>query len=192
MVRRPRTILLFLLRDGEKVMSNEGKPTRPQTRYGIDLIAGVVTFAVSIYVMIKSITFWKEDFVDVFYYSAGLMPMMIGISLFIFSALYIRRTLKEHPLKECLLDIKKFSIEFVKSKDVHKALIGLVIFWIYIFLMLGKMPFWLATFVTLSALLLFINWKKSVKQILKLLLISGVSTFMIILIFQIIFKVPMP
>ena len=192
MVRRPRTILLFLLRDGEKVMSNEGKPTRPQTRYGIDLIAGVVTFAVSIYVMIKSITFWKEDFVDVFYYSAGLMPMMIGISLFIFSALYIRRTLKEHPLKECLLDIKKFSIEFVKSKDVHKALIGLVIFWIYIFLMLGRMPFWLATFVTLSALLLFINWKKSVKQILKLLLISGVSTFMIILIFQIIFKVPMP
>ncbi len=191
MVRRPRTILLFL-KDGEKVMSNEGKPTRPQTRYGIDLIAGIVIFAVSIYVMIKSITFWHEDFVDVFYYSAGLTPMIIGVCLFIFSAIYIRRTLKEHSLKECLLDIKNFSIEFVKSKNVHKALVGLVIFWIYIFLMLGKLPFWLATFITLSALLLFINWKKSVKQILKLLLISGVSTFMIILIFQIIFKVPMP
>ena len=173
-------------------MSNEGKPTRPQTRYGIDLIAGVVTLAVSIYVMIKSITFWKEDFVDVFYYSAGLMPMMIGACLFIFSAVYIRRTLKEHSLKECLLDIKNFSIEFVKSKSVHKALIGLVIFWIYIFLMLGKMPFWLATFITLSALLLFLNWKKSFKQIAKLLLISAAATFFIILVFQIIFKVPMP
>ena len=171
-------------------MSNEGKPTRPQTRYGIDLIAGVVIFAVSIYVMIKSITFWKEDFVDVFYYSAGLMPMMIGACLFIFSALYIRRTLKEHSLKECLKDIKNFSIEFVKNKNVHKALVGLVIFWIYIFLMLGKMPFWIATFVTLSALLIFINWQRS--WILLLLLISAVATFMIILIFQIIFKVPMP
>ena len=173
-------------------MSNEGKPTRPQTRYGIDLIAGIVTFAVSIYVMIKSITFWKEDFVDVFYYSAGLMPMMIGACLFIFSTIYIIRTLKEHSLKECLLDIKNFSIEFVKNKNVHKALIGLVIFWIYIFLMLGKMPFWLATFITLSALLLFINWKKSFKKIAILLLISAVATFAIILIFQIIFKVPMP
>ena len=173
-------------------MSNEGKPTRPQTRYGIDLIAGVVIFAVSIYVMIKSITFWKEDFVDVFYYSAGLMPMMIGACLFIFSALYLRRTLKEHSLKECLKDIKNFSIEFVKNKNVHKALVGLVIFWIYIFLMLGKMPFWIATFVTLSALLIFINWQRSWKKILLLLLISAVATFMIILIFQIIFKVPMP
>ena len=168
------------------------KPTRPQTRYGIDLIAGVVTFAVSIYVMINSITFWKEDFVDVFYYSSGLMPMMIGACLFIFSALYIRRTLKEHSLKECLKDIKNFSIEFVKSKNVHKALVGIAIFWIYIFLMLGRMPFWLATFITLSALLLFINWQKSFKKIIILLLISAVATFMIILVFQIIFKVPMP
>ena len=64
--------------------------------------------------------------------------------------------------------------------------------WIYIFLMLGKMPFWLATFITLSALLLFINWKKSIKKILILLLISASATFAIILIFQIIFKVPMP
>ena len=170
----------------------EQKQTRPQTRYGIDFIAGVVTFAVSIYVMIKSITFWKEDFVDVFYYSSGLMPMMIGICLFIFSALYIRRTVKEHTLKGCLVDIKNFSIEFVKSKNVHKALVGLVIFWIYIFLMLGKMPFWLATFITLSALLLFITWEKSAKKIIKLLVISGVGTFMIIFVFQIMFKVPMP
>ena len=65
-------------------MSNEGKPTRPQTRYGIDLIAGVVIFAVSIYVMIKSITFWKEDFVDVFFYSAGLMPMIAQFFTIIF------------------------------------------------------------------------------------------------------------
>jgi len=100
--------------------------------------------------------------------------------------------LKEHPLRECLLDIKNFSIEFVKSKNVHKALVGLVIFWIYIYLLLGKIPFWIATFVTLSALLLFINWEKSFKKIAKLLLISAAATFAIILIFQIIFKVPMP
>ena len=42
---------------GISFMSNEGKPTRPKTRYGIDLIAGIVVFGVSIYVMIKSITF---------------------------------------------------------------------------------------------------------------------------------------
>ena len=67
-----------------------------------------------------------------------------------------------------------------------------MIFWIYIFVMLGKLPFWLATFITLSALLLFINWEKSFKKIVKLLLISAASTFAIILVFQIIFKVPMP
>ena len=173
-------------------MSNEGKPTRPKTRYGVDLVAGIVTFAVSIYVMIKSITFWKEDYVEEFYYSSGLMPMMIGICLFIFSTIYIVRTIRENTLKGCLSDLKNFCVEFVKSKNVHKALVGLVIFWIYIFLMLGKMPFWIATFITLSALLLFINWEKSVKKIILLLVISAVATFMIILVFQIIFKVPMP
>ncbi|HAN42736.1 MAG TPA: hypothetical protein DCP98_04840 [Sphaerochaeta sp.] len=168
------------------------KPTRPQTRYGIDLIAGCICFAVSIYVMLMSIKFWKEDFVDVFYYSSGLMPMIIGGCLCIFSVLYIVRTLKEHPLKECLTDIKNFGIEFVKSKNVHRSLIGIAIFWVYIFLMLGKMPFWLATFIALSALLLFLNFKKSVWQVVKLLIISACATFAIVLVFQIIFKVPMP
>ena len=180
---------MFVLRG---IHMSDETSKRPQTRYGIDFLAGVIVFAVSIYVMCKSITFWKEDFVDVFYYSSGLMPMIIGICLFIFSALYIRRTVKEHTLKGCFIDMKNFFVEFVKSSQVHKALIGILIFWVYIFLMLGKLPFWLATFITLSALLLFINWEKNWKKIAKLLLIAAVATFAIILVFQIIFKVPMP
>jgi len=172
-------------------MSDE-KAKRPQTRFGVDFLAGIVFFAVSIYVMCKSITFWKEDYVDVFYYSSGLMPMIIGICLCIFSTIYLIRTIKEHGLKNSVVDLKNFCVEFVKSKQVHKALIGIVIFWVYIFLMLGKLPFWLATFVILSALLLFINWSKDWKKIVKLLCISAVATGSIILVFQVIFKVPMP
>lgn len=168
------------------------KQTDPKSRFGMDLVAGVIVLAVSVYVMCKSITFWKEDFVDVFYYSSGLMPMIIGICLFIFSVIYIRRTLKEHPFKECLFDIKTFCAEFVKSKNVHKALIGIAIFWVYIFIMLGRLPFWIATFIALSTLLIFINWEKSFGKIAKLLLISACATFAIILVFQIIFNVPMP
>lgn len=171
---------------------SDDKRKRPATRFGVDFLAGVICFVVSIYVMCKSITFWKEDYVEVFYYSSGLMPMIIGICLCVFSIIYIIRTIKENNFKDCLADLKKFFIEFVKNKQIHKALIGIAIFWIYIFLMLGRMPFWLATFIILSALLLFINWEKNWKKIFKLLIISAASTGMIILVFQVIFKVPMP
>lgn len=171
---------------------SDDKGKRPATRFGVDFLAGVICFAVSIYVMCKSVTFWKEDYVDVFYYSSGLMPMIIGICLCIFSIIYIIRTIKENNFKDCLTDLKNFFVEFVKNKQVHKALVGIVIFWIYIFLMLGKMPFWFATFIILSTLLLFINWEKNWRKIVNLLIISAASTGMIILIFQVIFKVPMP
>lgn len=173
---------------------SEEKKTRPDARCGVEFLAGVVCWAVSIYVMCCSITFWKEDYVEEFYYSSGLMPMIIGIAMFIISLCYIIRTLKEHPFKECLTDIKNFAVDFVKSDYVHKALIGLVIMGVYIYLFLGKLPFWIGTFVALSALLIFMNWEKPMtfKKVLKFLIISACATGAIILVFKVLFRVPLP
>ena len=96
--------------------------------------------------------------------------------------------------KECLSDVKNFAVELVKSKYVHKAIIGLIIMGIYIYLFLGNTPFWIGTFITLSALLLFMNWSKpmSIKNIAKFLLISSCGTAAIIIVFEVIFRVPLP
>ena len=173
---------------------SEEKNTRPDARCGAEFLAGAICWVLSIYVMFKAITFWKEDYVEEFYYSSGLMPMIIGIALFIISISYLIRTLKEHPLKECLSDIKNFAVELVKSKYVHKAIIGLIIMGIYIYLFLGNTPFWIGTFITLSALLLFMNRSKpmSIKNIAKFLLISACGTAAIIIVFEVIFRVPLP
>ncbi len=173
---------------------SEEKPKRVDARCGVEFLAGVILIVVSIYVMCKSITFWKEDYVQEFYYSSGLMPMIIGIALLIFSVIYTVRTLKEHSFKECLVDLKNFWAEQFKNKIFWKSIITLVIMGIYIYVLLGKAPFWLGTFVTLTALLLFINWEKPMKakSIIKFCVISAVATALIIVVFSLIFKVPLP
>lgn len=179
---------------GISEMSDENKKRPGDVRCGVEFLAGVICLAVSIYVMCKSITFWKEDYAVEFYYSAGLMPMIIGIALLAFSLVYVIRTIKDYSLKACIVDIKNFVVDMAKSKLVHKSIVGLVIMWIYIYLLLGKIIFWVATFVTLAALLIFMNWEKpmSFKKILKFLAISIVGTGLIVLVFSVIFKVPLP
>ena len=172
---------------------SEEKKNRPDARCGIEFLAGFVCLILSIYVMIESVRFWKEDYVAEFYFSSGLMPMIIGIAIFVISLCYVIRTLKEHTLKVCLLDIKSFFSEFVKDRYVHKAIIGLIIMGIYIYFFLGNFPFWIGTFITLSALLLFMNWAKpmSIKKIAKYILISACATAAIIIVFEVIFRVPL-
>lgn len=171
-------------------MSEEKK--RPETRCGLDILASVIIFAVSVYVIIMSFVYWKDDYVDEFYYSSGLMPFIIGSALLLMSIIYFYRTVKEHSFSVCIKDLKNFSLEFIKSKSVHKSLVILVMFFIYIYFMVGKLPFAIATFIALSAILIFVNFEKSWKRILKMVVISACATGAIILVFQVIFKVPMP
>lgn len=171
---------------------NEDRKEPAAPRYGVELIAGLTVFTVSLYVIWKSIDFWKEDFVDVFYYSSGLMPMILGICLLFFSGLYVARTLRAHSFRDCFLDLQDFLTALGKDRNVRKSIIGIAIFWVYIYFLLGRVPFWLATFVTLAVLLIFVNEHKIPKHILKLCLVSAGATFMISLVFQVIFHVPMP
>lgn len=171
---------------------NEDRKDTAAPRYGVELVAGLTIFTVSLYVIRKSIEFWKEDFVDVFYYSSGLMPMILGICLLVFSGLYVARTLRAHSFQACLLDLQDFLKAFVKDRNMHKSIIGIAIIWVYIYCLLGRVPFWLATCGTLAVLLVFVNEHKDPKHILKLSLVSAGATFMIILVFQVIFHVPMP
>ena len=83
--------------------------------------------------------------------------------------------------------IRKSGLTFSKE-----ALVILLMFFIYIYFMVGKLPFAIATFIALSAILIFVNFEKSWKRILKMVVISACATGAIILVFQVIFKVPMP
>jgi uncharacterized protein (DUF486 family) len=58
--------------------------------------------------------------------------------------------------------------------------------------MLGKMPFWLASFLALSAVLIFVRFDKTLKTVLKMLLIAALCVAGIVLLFQYAFNVPMP
>lgn len=171
---------------------DEEKKEKSNTRCGVDFFASIVIFALSIYVFIMGIHYWHADRFKEFYYSAGLMPCIIAIALFLMSIIYFRRTVKANGFKTCAIDFKNFCIEFVKSKVVHKALGGLVLFYIYIYWLIGNIPFWLATFIALTAILLYVNNAKTKKSILRFVLIAAVATAIIIVVFQVIFAVPLP
>ena len=104
----------------------------------------------------------------------------------------LRESLQSDSTKNMLARIKKGAIASVKSNIVHRSIIGLAIFGVYVFFMLGKMPFWLASFLALSAVLIFVRFDKTLKTVLKMLLIAALCVAGIVLLFQYAFNVPMP
>ena len=69
-----------------------------------------------------------------------------------------------------------------------RMVIGVVLMALYTFVLLGMLPFWLATFLFMLLLMYFLE----AGSIVKIVLISVLVTGLVILLFQVCFRVPLP
>ena len=156
-----------------------------------DFLTSLILIGISIYVIITSLGYWQKQKV-VFYESAGFVPILITSGLLLMSIRLMKQSLKQDSVKNYIVRIKKGTVETIKSNKVHRALVGLALFWVYVFLMLGKMPFWLASFLTLAAVLVFVRFDKKWQTSLKMIVIAALCVAGIVGLFQFAFSVPMP
>ena len=156
-----------------------------------DFLTSLILIAVSVYVIITSLGYWQKQKVA-FYESAGFVPILITSGLLLMAFRLLRQSLKQDSVKNYIVRLKKGAIETVRSNTVHRALVGLALFWIYVFVLLGKMPFWLASFLTLSAVLIFVRFDKKWQTSLKMIVIAALCVAGIVGLFQFAFSVPMP
>ena len=157
----------------------------------LDFLAAVILIVVSVAVAITSIAYWQKQRV-VFYESAGFMPIIISFGLFVMALRLLKESLKQDHVKSFIQRLKASAVLTVKSSQVHRALVGLFAFAIYVFIMLGRMEFWLASFITLAAVLVFVRYDGRWQTILKMLLIAALCVAGIVGLFQYAFSVPMP
>ena len=160
-------------------------------RAHLDFLTATILILVSIAVIITSIGYWQRQRVT-FYESAGFMPVLIAGGLLIMSVRLLREALNQDSVRHFISRLKVSFGQTVHSNTVHRAIVGLVIFAIYVFALLGRLPFWLASFLSLAAVLVFVRYDGTLKTALKMIFIAALCVAGIVGLFQFAFAVPMP
>lgn len=157
----------------------------------LDVLTSIILIFISAIGIVLSIEYFRTSG-EKFYASPGFMPTIICSVLILLNLIQLVRSLKTKNLIENMKDLKKGFLSSIVSKDVHKMNMGILAFAIYIFILLGNLPFWLASFIVLFAVLMFLKFDKTIKSAFVLALIASLSIGAIIILFQVTFKVPMP
>ncbi|HSK67867.1 MAG TPA: tripartite tricarboxylate transporter TctB family protein [Candidatus Limnocylindria bacterium] len=156
-----------------------------------DFLTSLILIGVSVGVIIESLGYWRRQRV-VFHQSAGFMPIIIASGLLVMSLRLLREALKHDTVRNFLRRVWRGFVGFVRSRTVHRALVGLAIFGAYVFYALGRMEFWLASFIALAAVLVFVRFDRKWQTTLKMVLIAALCVAGIVGLFQYAFEVPMP
>jgi hypothetical protein len=91
---------------------------------------------------------------NVWYVSPAILPIMIGVLLIIFSAGILLRAVKEGGHKEIISYFWAKLKGLPRNTEIRRIFIIWVWSSVYIFVMLGRINFFLATFLYLSPLML--------------------------------------
>lgn len=163
----------------------------PPDREHLDFLTAIILLVVSVAAIILSLGYWR-DLGGEFYASPGFMPTIIAAFLLVMAAILFANSLKGSSVSERLSQLGAALPATLRSRTFWRAVVGLAIFAVYIFVLLGRLPFWLASLIVLLAILFYLNQPKGMKSIVTLALIGVLSVAGIILLFQVAFSVPMP
>lgn len=153
----------------------------------LDLMTSIVLGVVSIYIIFDSIRM-TTDSGEVLYYSPGLMPLVLGCGLLVCTIGLFLRTIKEDGLQKILSELRAGVSDFFKSEIVKKTAVGLIIMGIYVFILLERLHFIVASLIFLIVFSLFLKSG----SIIKILILSVATVGLTYVVFQMGFGVPLP
>lgn len=152
-----------------------------------DFISSIVICCVAVYVICEGFRIYVKAG-KLLYLSPGLLPLMLGVILLILSIVLLRTSLKDGGAGARISELKQWCQETAKDKNTVRMIVGVVLMGLYTFVLLGFLPFWLATFLFMLLLMYFLE----AGSIVKIVLISVLVTGLVIFLFQVCFRVPLP
>ena len=176
--------------DNDDNIENEGPSAEDASQdkmEHLDFITSLVLMALSVIVSIVAYGYYEKSR-KAFYASPGFMPIIICGALFFLALSLLFQSLRKNSVKELLRRVLDTVPRGIKSIRFRNSVIGLAFFGIYIYVLLRFLPFWLASAILLFGCFLFLKASK----LLYIFIISVFSVGGIVLLFQIIFRVPMP
>jgi len=154
-----------------------------------DMAVGIILVLVCLYFIYDSLKMFGGEVAgeSVIYYSSPGFPPLLVLGLILFSSVIIII----HGMKKGG-DLKWISWKNVHSffldKATHRVLLVIGVISFYVLFLIGKMPYWLSTFIFL---VLFMGLFKATK-FYKIILISAVATAFVTLMFGKVVKIPLP
>jgi hypothetical protein len=152
-----------------------------------DFLASMTMIALGIYVLAAGFGISK-DAGGLFYDAPGFLPILLGISLAGCSALLLVSSLKDGGVGARVSELKTWSRGKLGSRDTVTTLFGIVIMFVYSFFMFKVIPFWISSFVFLLGIMAYLKATSLIKGIL----ISAGTVAVIIVFFQVGFRVQLP
>lgn len=152
-----------------------------------DFVSSIVMLVLAVYVLVESYKIYMKAG-KLMYLSPGLIPMMLGAILLVLSVVLLASSLKEGGAGARIGEFKAWAKEMKEDKNTMRMFIGVVLMGLYTFVMLGMLPFWLATFLFMLLLMYFLE----AGSLVKIVLISVLVTGLVIFLFQVCFRVPLP
>ncbi|MDR2134655.1 MAG: tripartite tricarboxylate transporter TctB family protein [Treponema sp.] len=153
----------------------------------LDFISALVLMVLCVFSSVLALSYYVKSKKE-FYASPGFMPMLIGVILFLLSLSLLVQSLKGSSLKERFGQAAAAFRRGTGSRRFFNSAAGLAIFGVYIYALLRFLPFWLASFIFLAAVFMYLR----ASGIVKCVIIAALSIGGIVLLFQIAFRVPMP
>ena len=165
---------------------DSGPPVRKDMKH-LDLITSLVIMAVSIYTAVTAHGYYVDSG-KAFYASPGFMPTIIAGVLFLLAVYLFFQSLGKSSAKELISRIRTALPAGLKSLRFRNTIMGLVFFAVYVYVLLRFLPFWLSSIILLFACFLYLKAARLVKSAV----IAVLSAVGIVLLFQIVFRVPLP
>jgi len=150
-------------------------------------MASCVMIALGIYVFVAGVGI-NKDVGGIYYDAPGFLPIMLGIALTGCSLLLLVASLKDGGFGARMVEMKAWGRERLHSKDAAISLIGMGIMFVYSFVLFKLVPFWLSSFIFLVGIMAYLK----ATRLLKGLLISACTVAVIVVFFQVGFRVELP
>ena len=169
--------------DGEQVAGGAA----PGDMKHLDFITSIVLMALSVYVVVTAHGYYLKSRKE-FYASPGFLPTIIAGAIFLLALNLMVQSLNKSSVKDIFSRLFEAVPRGFKSARFKNTVAGLAIFAVYIYVMLRFLPFWLASAILLFACFIYLKAAKPVKSAI----IALSSAVGIVLLFQVVFRVPMP
>lgn len=153
----------------------------------LNFISSLILTALSIVILVGSFNIYARSS-EPLHSSPGLMPGMLGIALLLCSVLLFRQSIVDDGLRKRSAEAKAWLVALVKHPDTRSTVVGLALMAIYTFVLIHVFQFWVASLIFAIAMLAFLRSTKWYW----ILVISGATVGGIVLLFDVVFNVPLP
>lgn len=153
----------------------------------LNFISSILITAVSVTILFMSYGIYRSA-EQPLHTSPALMPGMLGMALLIASVLLFVQSIKGVGVATRTGEAKAWALSVWRQPATRDTIIGIGIMAVYTLVLLKVMPFWAASLIFTIAMLAFLRaaawWK--------ILLISGSLVGAIVLLFAVVFSIPLP